>query len=242
MQGHVVHQLAVDAHAHQKLFLVGLDVDIGRAGVVAPHQQAVEQLYHGGLVVLVEINVPREVLHLHGVGVHIGLGRGIFGLDLSVMVLDGVQDGRFGGQGNVYGEVCHQLYILDGVEVQRVVHDHQQMAALHRCGNEVVAHGQSLGNLGHRLLLHGIGGEGQDFQVELLPQGAEQLGLGDGAHLDEHLAPALALVLFLQGQRLGHLRLADVTVFHQHFAKTDVFHSGLPFCALYTAAFLVRTI
>ncbi len=202
---HHLVEHAVDAEADPEVLLVGLDVDVGGALLDGVEQDEVHQLHDrcfpGALLQVDHVAVALVVVDDRDLRVvealHEVLVRGPL---LGVVALDGLLDGRLGGDHRLDVVAGVELDVVDGEDVRRIAHgdDERAAGAVHR--HHLVLLGDGLGDE-----LDDLGVDVEVLQVDgghavLLGEEAGEVALGDGALLHQQGADARAgLALLLLG-------------------------------------------
>ncbi len=214
---HVLVQHAVDAQAHAEFLLVGLEMDVRRPlddGVV---EDEVDQLDGRGVLVDVPFRRDVVVLHLHdldvGILAQLDLVEELLGLDAgggAVILVDGLQDGRLGGDDRLDAQVGGEADLLLHEQVGRVGHGQGEVGADAVDGDDHVLAGDvGLDQLDHLLVDLELG-EVDRRVAELLAQHLGDVLLGHVAEADQDAAQ-LARLLFLHLQRVLELLLRDLS-------------------------------
>jgi hypothetical protein len=131
---HLLHQHAVDAVADAELLLVGLDVDVARALLDRVEEDGVDEADDrralGLLLQLHEVDVVTidgEIdLFLGELREHVVVVRGAAGV---VGALDRGDDPGLRGHDRLDVEAREELDVVDGVEVRRIGHGHDERRA-----------------------------------------------------------------------------------------------------------------
>ena len=185
---HVLVQHAVDAQAHAELLFVGLEMDVRSPlddGVV---EDQVDQLDGRGVLVDVPFGVALVFLGLHdldrGILAQLDLVEELLGLDAgggAVILVDGLQDGRFRGDDRLDAQVGGEADLLLDEQVGGVGHGQGQVGADAVDGDHHVLAGDvGLDQLDHLLVDLELG-EVDRRIAELLAQDLGDILLGDVA-------------------------------------------------------------
>ena len=213
-----VHDLvehAVDPEADAQVGLGRLDVDVRRPVGHRLGDQQVDELDDRGvldglpgdaLVFVVGQLLGGDLGHLVDLGVE------------AVEPVDGLGQLGPGGHDDLDLGAGDGPQVVDGQDVAGIGHGHQQpvVGPGHRQGEEAAGHG--LGEEGDRTPVDGVLGQVDELQAELAGQRPHEDGLRDGAVLHQELADREApLRLGFQGR--VELGLGDQALGQQHLAE-----------------------
>ena len=206
-RGHLLEEHAVDAEADAELLLVGLDVDVARPlldrvqedHVHEPHDRRVL----ARLLELEEVHVllfAGEVdLLLVEAGHHLVVrGAGV------VVLLDGRDDRRLARDDRLDVVAREELEVVDGVQVRRVGHRHDERVAGARDGDDAVLLALLLRDELHDVGVDLVLGEVDRRDAVLLREEVGDLVVRDVPELRERVAEVAAplLLLLLRGAEL----------------------------------------
>jgi hypothetical protein len=196
---HLIVQHAIDAVADADLLFVRLEVDVRCALLDRAQQDRVAQAN--------DRRVFGELLEIDAVAFEVFLGEldlflvealhdlvvGDLGF-LRVIALDGFRDGGFGRDDRLDVVAGREFDVVDGVQVRRIGHRHDERAAgpRHRDDLVALAHllGDELQHLDVDLVLFQIDG----LNLVLLAQEIGDLLVRDEAHLGERVAETRAVL------------------------------------------------
>ena len=211
--GFLVEEHAVHAVAYAELLLERLDMDIAGALLDGLGDHGVDQADDRRLAGHVA-----QVLEIGGGLFVIALARGDLALGLAVMLLQGVQDLRFGSQRGANFQSGERAHRRDGLEIQRIGHRQRQRGIGQGQGKDAALAQKALretldfGGRGRRLVHR------HDGNAELVGKRRQHVALGDQAHIDQDLAELLAALLLQFEGALQIFRL-DLVALDQNLAE-----------------------
>ncbi len=192
---HLVDEHAVDAVADAELLLVGLAVDVARALLDGVEQDHVDEPNNGRILARllelhqVELFALRAELDLFFVeaGHHLFVRGAVL-----VKAFDGRLDGRFGGDDRLDVEAGQKLDVVDGVEVRRIGHRHDERRSGARDRDDLVLVADVLRDELQNVLIDLVLVEVDGRDAVLRRKEIGYFAVGDVAELGERRAEVLA--------------------------------------------------
>ncbi len=221
LQGHKVGNDAVHTHADAGLMLKRFDMYIGYIGIVGPDQNTVKQIDDWGII------VPLLNADFHGFG-YLGavcsrLLRRLSGRYLGIVILDGIFQRLLFAEHNLQIHSNHLTNIFNTIEIQGIIYQKEQAAAVHPVTQHAVFLCQYLGYHFHRIYVYGQIRYIHKLVLQTHGKCFQHLPLCNNIQRNQRTAHSDALVLLLIVQGFFYIVIVDVAQFLQYITDSNIF-------------------